>query len=96
MLPLLPTVLTGLPFTSGNPCAVHGSSWNFLNNIELKMNVRASRNAESSLKTSLEKRKLETEMKAAMGHCCVQLVCLKLLTGPVAHQQSHNPVVKIQ
>lgn len=29
-------------------------------------------------------------------HRCVQLVCLTLLlTGPVAQQQSHSPVVKI-
>lgn len=70
---------------------------NFLHNIELKTHVRAPRNAESSLKTGLEKRKLETEVKAALEHCCVQLVCLRLLlTGPMAHQQSHNPVVKIQ
>lgn len=61
------------------------------------MNVHAPRNAESSLETGLEKRKLETQVKAALERCPVQLVCLKLLlTGPVAHQQSHNPVVKIQ
>lgn len=61
------------------------------------MNVRAPRNAESSLETGLEKRKLKTEVKAVLEHCCVQLVYLKLLlAGPMANQQSHNPVVKIQ
>lgn len=38
------------------------------------MNVRAPRNAESSLETDLEKRKLKTEVKAALEHCYVQLV----------------------
>lgn len=65
--------------------------------MELKTNVHAPRNAESSLETGVEKRKLKTEVKAALEHCCVQSVCLKLLlAGPMAHQQSYNPVVKIQ
>lgn len=65
--------------------------------MELKTKVHAPRNAESSLETGLVKRKLETEVKAPLERCCMQLVCLKLLlTGPVAHQQSQNPVVKIQ
>lgn len=65
--------------------------------MELKTNVHATGNAGSSFEIGLEKRKLKTEVKAALEHCYVQLVCLKLLlTGPMAHQQSRNPVVKIQ